>query len=95
MIAVAFMTLLGAAAAVQPQPLPARSAASSMSVGATVVRPEPIPSPAILVERGAVTVRDSGYVRISAEGGIARRAANGIVRVTPAGAAPVRVTLTY
>ena len=95
MVTVGFLTLLGAAAAIQPQPMPARTAGASMSVGATVIRPEPIPRPAVLVEPGAVTVRDAGYVRISAEGGTARRAANGAILVTPTGRAPLRLILTY
>jgi hypothetical protein len=95
MVTVGFLALLGAAAAMQPQPMPARTAGAPMSVGATVIRPEPVPSPAIAVERGAVIVREAGYVRVSAEGGVARRTADGTILVTPAGRAPVRLILTY
>jgi hypothetical protein len=92
MVVTGFMAL-AAAAATQAQPVLARTVAASLSVGATVVRPEP--RPVLSVQRGAVTISDAGGVIVSAEGGIARRLDGGTIVVTPAGAGAMRVIFTY
>jgi len=71
----------------------AAAATGALSVGATVVRPEP--QPALTVQNGAVTVRNAGGVIVSARGGTARRLDGATVLVTPGGACPVTITFTY
>lgn len=73
----------------------AAGATASMSVGATVVREAPVAPPALSVARDSATVRNVAGVAVSAEGGNVRRSGHGRVTVTPAGAAILRVTLTY
>lgn len=68
---------------------------ASLGVGATVVRPEPVPRPAIAIARGAIIVRDSGHARVSAEGGTPTRGADGAIRIAARGTGIVRITLTY
>ncbi len=69
------------------------AAAVSMSVGATVIRPEP--KPAVAIARGAVTISNADDVIVTAEGGTAMRARDGNILVTPGAAGRVVVTLTY
>ena len=71
--------LLLTAAAALTQPVTARTASASMSVGATVVRPEP--QPVVALERGAVVVRNAGDAIVTIEGD-PRRTASGTVFVT-------------
>jgi hypothetical protein len=73
----------------------AAGATASMSVGATVVREEPVPRPAIAVARDSATIRNVAGVAVSAEGGTVHRSGKGQVIITGAGAATLLVTLTY
>lgn len=83
MIAIGLIALLAAA----------QSSTTSLSVGATVVRPEP---PAVVaVARGAVAVRNAGRATVTADGGTARRANDGTILVTPDSAGRLTITLTY
>jgi len=70
-----------------------QSSTTSLSVGATVVRPEP--QAVVAVAGGAVTVRNAGRATVTAEGGTLRRANDGTIQVTPGGAGGMRITLTY
>jgi hypothetical protein len=84
---------LAATAALQPPAIAARTSSASMSVGATVVRPD-LP-PQISVANGRAVVGNVGNVIVSAEGGTVVRGRGGTLLVTPAGADPVILTLTY
>jgi hypothetical protein len=82
------MTLLGPlaiAAAVQ-------SPGVTLSVGATVVRPQP---PRIAIAHGRVAVRAVDDALITVEGGSARRTGAGTLLIAPAGSGPVRIVFTY
>jgi len=84
--------MIFAAMLVQVPAAPTGSASGAMSVGATVVR-EPPPA-SIAIGRGGATIRNARGVTVSAEGGNVRRAAGGIVTVTPQGGRTI-ITLTY
>jgi hypothetical protein len=84
---------LAATAALQPPVSPARTSGAFLSVGATVVRPD-LP-PRISVANGRAVVGNAGSVAVSAVGGIVERGQGGTLLVTPAGAGPVILTLTY
>ncbi|HYJ53498.1 MAG TPA: hypothetical protein VEW04_10045 [Allosphingosinicella sp.] len=84
---------LAAATALPPPAAPARTSSASLSVGATVVRPD-IP-PQINIANGRAVVGNVGNVVVSAVGGTVERGQGGTLIVTPAGAGPVIVTLTY
>jgi hypothetical protein len=92
MIVTGFMAF-AAAAAMQAQPASVRESAGAMSVGATVIRPEP--QPVIAVQRGAAIVSNAASVIVSAEGGTLSRAADGTILVTAGGPRTMRITLTY
>ena len=87
------MMALAAAAALHAQPTPVRTGAASMSVGATVIRPEP--RPAIAIAGGTVTISNADSAIVTTEGGTANRARDGSILITPAPAGRVTVTLTY
>jgi len=90
---VAGLMAFAAAAALQAQPLSVRTSAASLSVGATVIRHEP--QPAVAVRSGAIIVSNAGGVTVSADGGTARRLDGETILVTPGGAGPVTLTVTY
>ncbi|HYI64077.1 MAG TPA: hypothetical protein VEW71_04255 [Allosphingosinicella sp.] len=92
MILTAALALIGAAA-VPAQPAPVRTGTAAMSVGATVVRPQP--GPAIAILRGGVTLSNVDGVAVGVEGGIARRTGAGTVVITAAAAGPMIITLIY
>jgi len=71
----------------------AASNSATLSVGATVVRPD-LP-PQINVERTRVVVSNINRAQVSAEGGTVRRAGDGSLLVTPAGSGLVRIVFTY
>jgi len=71
----------------------AASSSATLSVGATVVRPD-LP-PQIKVERNRVVVSNINSAQVSAEGGTFIHAPDGSLVVTPANAGPVVITLTY
>lgn len=73
----------------------AAGATASMSVGATVVREDPVARPAIAVARDSARISNVAGVVVSALGGEVRRTGNGEATVTPAGAATLIITLTY
>ena len=83
MIAIGLLALLAAT----------QSSTASLSVGATVVRPEP--RPAVAVAGGAVTVRNAGNAIVTAEGGTVGRANDGTILVTPGSAGRMTITFTY
>ncbi|MEA3029521.1 MAG: hypothetical protein QOG13_846 [Sphingomonadales bacterium] len=85
--------ILFAAAALPAQPAPLGTSSASLGVGATVIRPEPLPL--VSVQGNAVTVRNAGSVAVSAEGGTARRLGDGTILVTPGAAGRMTLTLTY
>jgi len=89
MVLTAALALIGAAAL----PPPVRTGTAAMSVGATVVRPQP--GPAIAIRRGAVTVSNVEGVAVGVEGGMARRTGAGTVLITAAAAGRVTITLIY
>ncbi|TMJ18530.1 MAG: hypothetical protein E6G92_01370 [Alphaproteobacteria bacterium] len=82
------MTLLGPLAIAAA----AQSAGATLSVGATVVRPE---RPQIVIARRRVAVRAVDDAVITVEGGSARRTGAGILLIAPAGSGPVRIVFTY
>jgi len=71
----------------------AASSSATLSVGATVVRPD-LP-PQVSVERSRVVVSNVSRAQVSAEGGTVRRAGDGTLLVTPTGSGLVRIVLTY
>ena len=77
-----------AAAAAFPQ-----SSGATLSVGATVIRPDL--APRISLGPGRAMVSNVANVAVSAEGGTVRRARDGTLLVTPTGAGPVRIVFTY
>lgn len=83
MIAIGLISLLAAT----------QGGTTSLSVGATVVRPDA--QPAIAIQRGAVTIRDAGGVTVTAEGGTLRRLDGATIRVTPGAGGAMRITITY
>ena len=92
MILIPFLASIGSVAL----PLPssnARTVTATLSVSATVVRPEPRVTTA--VERDTLVVRNAETVVVTAEGGIVRRIAPGTVVATPGGSALMMVTLIY
>lgn len=84
---------LAAATALQPPAAPLRTGSASLSVGATVVRPD-LP-PQISVANGRAVVGNVGNIAVSASGGTVARGPGGTLLVTPAGAGPLFITLTY
>jgi hypothetical protein len=81
----ALLGLLAIAAAVQ-------SASTTLSVGATVVRPE---RPQIAIAQGRVVVGAVHDALVTVEGGTARRTSAGTLLIAPAGAGPIRIVFTY
>jgi Tfp pilus assembly protein FimT len=70
-----------------------QSSGATLSVGATVVRPDLAPQ--VTVGHGRAVVSNVTNVAVSAEGGTVRRGRNGTLLVTPAGPGPVRIVFTY
>lgn len=83
MIAISLISLIAAT----------QGATTSLSVGATVVRPEP--EPAVAIQRGAVTIRNAGGVTVTAQGGTLRRLDGGTIQVTPGPGGRMMITFTY
>jgi len=71
----------------------AASSTATLSVGATVVRPD-LP-PQVKVSQGRAVISNVNDVAVSAEGGTLRRAGDGTLQVTPAGSGLVRIVFTY
>jgi hypothetical protein len=90
---VAGLMALATLGAPPAQPASARSATAAMSVGATVIRPEP--QPLVAVQRASVTIRNAGSVIVSADGGTAQRLDGGTILVTPGAAGALTITFTY
>jgi hypothetical protein len=92
MALIALLALSGVTALQPPSP-PVRASSATLSVGATVIRPD-LP-PQISVAAGRAVVTNVGTVAVSAEGGTVSRTRGGALVVTPASAGPVLITLTY
>ena len=71
----------------------AQGVSTSLSVGGTVVRPEP--QPVIAVARDGITIANVQGLALTAEGRSVRRRPNGAIRAEAARNATVRITLTY
>jgi hypothetical protein len=87
---------LAAAVPAQGAPPAAGRIMASMSVGATVIRPETVSTPRLVRVGHSVLVRRGEGVRVTVEGGSVRPAGAGdAVLVTPGRAERITIVLTY